>query len=119
MIVVENDETELIPNKVYHWRENLHRLMKIKQYHKERSLPLPFIDQMLGMLIGKVCYHFFDGCSSYNQIAIAPEDQEKIKFGYPYGAFPCRRMYFGLCNSFSIFQRFVMTLFSDLIKYSI
>ena len=45
---------------------------------------LPFIDQMLDRLEGHPHYCFLDGYSSYNQIAIAPEDQEKTTFTCPY-----------------------------------
>ncbi|CAL9000997.1 unnamed protein product [Prunus brigantina] len=37
--------------------------------------------------------------ASYNQIAIAPEDQEKTTFTCPFCTFAYRRMPFGLCNA--------------------
>ncbi|KAK9011679.1 hypothetical protein V6N11_044524 [Hibiscus sabdariffa] len=40
---------------------------------------------MLDRLAGKEFYFFLDGYSRYNQIAIAPEDQEKTTFTCPYG----------------------------------
>ena len=49
-----------------------------------------------------------------NQIAIAPEDQEKTTFTCPYGTFAFRRMPFGLCNALATFQRCTMSMFSDL-----
>ena len=48
---------------------------------------LPFIDQMLDRLVGEEFYCFLDGYSGYNQIAIAPDDQEKTTFTCPYGTF--------------------------------
>ncbi|GKB13813.1 reverse transcriptase domain-containing protein [Tanacetum coccineum] len=43
------------------------------------------------------------------QIPIAPEDQEKTPFTYPYGTFAYRRMAFGLCNTPTTFQRCMTT----------
>ncbi|XP_027082523.1 uncharacterized protein [Coffea arabica] len=39
------------------------------------------------------------------RIVIAPENQEKMTFTYPFGTFAYRRMSFGLCNAPAIFQR--------------
>ncbi|XP_062086205.1 uncharacterized protein LOC133792316 [Humulus lupulus] len=41
----------------------------------------------------------------YNQIVIAPEDQEKTAFTCPFGTFAFRRMPFRLCNAPATFQR--------------
>jgi len=47
---------------------------------------------------------FLDGYSGYNQIAVDPEDQEKIAFTCPFGVFSYRKMPFGLCNAPATFQ---------------
>ena len=49
-------------------------------------------------------------------ISIAPEDQEKTTFTYPYGTFAFKRMPFGLCNSPTTFLRCMMFMFSDLVE---
>ncbi|BBH09121.1 transposable element gene [Prunus dulcis] len=61
-------------------------------------------------------YCFLDGYSGYNQIAIAPEDQEKTTFTCPFGTFAYRRMPFGLCNAPATFQRCMMSIFSDMVE---
>ena len=61
-------------------------------------------------------YCFLDGYSGYNQIAIAPEDQEKSTFTCPYGTFDFIRMSFGLCNAPATFQRCMMSIFSNLME---
>ena len=45
--------------------------------------PLPFIGQVLDTLASKKCFSFLDGFSGYNQIQIAPEDQDKPTFTCP------------------------------------
>ncbi|CAL9012108.1 unnamed protein product [Prunus brigantina] len=71
---------------------------------------------MLERLAGHSHYCFLDGYSGYNQIAIAPEDQEKTTFTCPFGTFAYRRMPFGLCNAPATFQRCMMSIFSDMVE---
>ena len=71
---------------------------------------------MLDRLAGKEYYCFLDGYSGYNQIAIAPEDQEKTTFTCPYRTFAFQRMPFGLCNAPATFQRCMMPIFTDMVE---
>ncbi|XP_022899272.1 uncharacterized protein LOC111412570 [Olea europaea var. sylvestris] len=63
---------------------------------------------MLERLAGHSHYCFLYGYSGYNQILVAPDDQEKTTFTCPYGTFAYRRMLFGLCNAPTTFQRCMM-----------
>ena len=83
------------------------------------NFPMPFMDQMLDRLAGKGWYCFIDGYSGYNQICIAPQDQEKTTFTCPYGTFVFRRMPFGLCNAPTTFQRCMMSIFYDMVEDTI
>ena len=69
---------------------------KLNTTTRKDHFPLPFIDQMLDRLTGHPHFCFLDGYSEYNQITIAPENQEKTTFTCPYGTFAFRRMSFGL-----------------------
>ena len=116
MTVVKNDNNELIPTRtVTGWRICMD-YRKLNKATRKDHFPLPFIDQMLDRLAGHDYYCFLDGYSGYNQIAIAPEDQEKTTFTCPYGTFAFRRMPFGLCNAPATFQRCMMAIFSDMVE---
>ena len=80
---------------------------------------MPFIDQMLDRLEGKGWYFFLDDYSDYNQISIAPEDQEKTTFTCPHGTFAFKRMFFRLYNAPATFQRCMMSIFSDMVEDTI
>lgn len=116
MTVVKNENNELIPTRtVTGWRVCID-YRKLNKATRKDHFPLPFIDQMLDRLAGYPFYCFLDGYSGYNQISIAPEDQEKTTFTCPYGTFAFRRMPFGLCNAPATFQRCMMSIFSDMVE---
>ena len=112
--MVENQKGKQISIRVVTgWRVCID-YRKLNSATRKDHFPLPFIDQMLERIAGHAFYYFLDGYSSYNQIAIAPEDQEKITFTCPYSTFAYRRMPFGVCNALATFQGCMMAIFSDL-----
>nr|GEY05079.1 RNA-directed DNA polymerase homolog [Tanacetum cinerariifolium] len=119
MTIVKNEKNDLIPQRtVTRWRMCID-YRKLNNATQKDHFPLPFIDQMLERLAGHVYYCFLDGFLVYFQILIAPEDQEKTTFTYPYRTFVYKQMPFGLCNAPTTFQCCMTAIFHELIKDSI
>ena len=114
--VIRTENNILLPSRtVTGWRICIDYRKPNKATQKDH-FPLSFLDQMLDRLAGHEYYCFLDGYSGYNQIAIAPEDQEKTTFTCPYGTFAFRRMSFGLCNAPGTFQQCMMAIFLDMVE---
>ncbi|CAM8931218.1 unnamed protein product [Rhodiola kirilowii] len=115
IIVEQNADGEMVTTRVKNGWSMCIDYRKLNAVTRKDHFPLPFIDQMLDRLASKPYFCFLDGFSGYNQIPIAPEDQEKTTFTCPFGTFAFRRMSFGLCNAPGTFQRVVTSIFSDMI----
>ena len=84
MTVVANEKNELIPTRtVTGWRMCID-YRRLNTATRKDDFPLPFMDQMIERLHGQAFYFFLDGYLGYNQIAVAPEDQEKTAFTCPF-----------------------------------
>ena len=117
--IIRTENNILLPSRtVTGWRICID-YRKLNKATRKDHFPLPFLDQMLDRLAGHEYYCFLDGYSSYNQISIAPEDQEKTTFTCPYGIFTFRRMPFGLCNAPGTFQLCMTTIFSNMVEKTI
>eukprot|EP00253_Pinus_taeda_P020212 PITA_20212 len=108
----------IVPKKNGKWRVCVDYRALNKATQKD-PFPLPFIDQVLDNLAGKKFFSFLDGFSGYNQIKIAPQDQDKTTFTSPWGTFAYRVLPFGLRNAPATFQRAVIGIFSDMINDSL
>ena len=75
------------------------------------SFPLPNIDQLVDATVGHQLLSFMDAFSRYNQIRMAPEDEEKMAFVTNKGLYCYKVMPFGLKNAGATFQRLVNKFF--------
>ncbi|CAN6552461.1 unnamed protein product [Malus baccata var. baccata] len=110
--VLKNEANELMPTHVQNSWRVCTNYQKINNTTRKNHVPVPFIHQMLERLAGHSHYCFLDGYSGYNQIAVAPEDQENMTFTCPFGTFAYQRMPFGLCNAPATFQRCMSNIFA-------
>ena len=90
--VIRNERNELIPTRtVTGWRVCID-YKKLNTATRKDHFPLPFIDQILDRLAGHPHFCFLDG---YNQIAIAPKDQDKTTFTCPYVLYLLEKCHLG------------------------
>ena len=76
------------------------------------SFPLPMIDQLVDSTTNHKLLTFIDAFSSYNQIRMNKEVQEKTTFVTSQGQYCYRVMPFGLKNAGATYQRLVNQMFS-------
>ena len=86
----------------------------LKKACPKDDFPRPNIDMIVDMIAGYEMYSLMDGFSGYNQIKIAPADQEKIAFTCAWGTFFLNVMPFGLKNVGATYQRAMTTIFHDM-----
>nr|GEV02563.1 RNA-directed DNA polymerase homolog [Tanacetum cinerariifolium] len=77
---------------------------KLNDATRKDHFPLSFIDQMLEQLSGNEYYCFLDGFSGFFQISIAPEDEEKTTFTYPYGTLLTGECRLGYATHLQLFK---------------
>ena len=75
------------------------------------SFPLSRIDLIVDATAGHELHSFMDAFSSYNQISMDPDDQEKTSFVTAQGTYCYRVMSFGLKNAGATYQRLVNRMF--------
>nr|GMD14390.1 uncharacterized protein LOC109150426 [Ipomoea batatas] len=73
------------------------------------------IQLMIDAVTGHEIMSFMDGSSGYNQIRMAPEDEELTAFRTPKGIYCYKVMPFGLKNAGATYQRAKQKIFDDML----
>jgi hypothetical protein len=77
---------------------------------------LPRIDEVIDSIAGCELLSFLDCYSGYHQIALNKDDQIKMSFITPFGAYYYMTMSFGLKNAGATYQRAIQQCLADEIK---
>jgi hypothetical protein len=81
----------------------------------KEDFPLPNTELMADSTIGHEAFSFMDGSSGYNQIRMAPEDEELTAFQTSKGIYCYKVMPFGLKNAGATYQRAMQKIFDDIL----
>ncbi|KAL0401549.1 UNVERIFIED_CONTAM: Transposon Tf2-12 polyprotein [Sesamum latifolium] len=79
------------------------------------DFPLPIAELMIDATTGHEALSFMDGSSGYNQIRMAPADEELTAFRTPKGIYCYKVMPFGLKNAGATYQRAMQRIFDDML----
>src|SRR6185503_17535795 len=102
----------LVLKKNNEWRMCVDYTDLDKHYPKD-PFGLPRIDQVIDSTAGCILLSFLDCYSGYHQIALKEEDQIKMVFITPYGAYAYKTMSFGLKNAGATYQRAIQLCFAN------
>ena len=80
------------------------------------DFPLPNTELMVDATIGHEVLSFMDSSSGYNQIRMAPEDEELTVFQTSKGIYCYKVMPFGLKNAGATYQRAMQRIFDDILQ---
>ncbi|XP_057250646.1 transposon Tf2-1 polyprotein [Beta vulgaris subsp. vulgaris] len=83
------------------------------------DFPLPVTEIMIDATTGHEALSFMDCTAGYNQILMAPEDQEATAFRTPKGIFCYKVMPFGLKNAGATYQRAMQKIFEDMMHKTV
>ena len=87
---------------------------KLNEVTVKDSFPLPRIDDSLDALGGNKYFSVMDLSSSYWQVAVHPDDQDKTAFVTTDGLYNFKVMPYGLCNSGATFERLMELVLAGL-----
>ncbi|KAK4404358.1 Transposon Tf2-12 polyprotein [Sesamum angolense] len=80
---------------------------------------LPITELMIDATTGHEALSFMDGSFGYNQIRMAPADEELTAFRTPKGIYCYKVMPFGLKNAGATYQRAMQKIFDDMLHKNV
>ncbi|KAL0313661.1 UNVERIFIED_CONTAM: Transposon Tf2-12 polyprotein [Sesamum calycinum] len=83
------------------------------------DFPLPIVELMIDTTTGDEALSFMDGSFGYNQIRMAPTDEELMAFRTPKGIYCYKVMPFGLKNAGATYQRAMQKIFDDMLHKNV
>ncbi|KAL0378756.1 UNVERIFIED_CONTAM: Transposon Tf2-12 polyprotein [Sesamum radiatum] len=83
------------------------------------DFPLSIAELMIDSTTGNEALSFMDGSSGYNQIRMAPVDEELTAFRTPKGIYCYKIMLFGLKNAGATYQRTMQRIFDDMLHKNV
>ncbi|KAK4385679.1 hypothetical protein Sango_2691900 [Sesamum angolense] len=83
------------------------------------DFPLPIVELMIDATMGHEALSFMDGSFGYNQIRMAPANEELTAFCTPKGIYWYKVMPFGLKNVDTTYQRAIQRIFDDMLHKNV
>ena len=83
------------------------------------DFPLPLTEILVDATVGYETLSFMDGFFGYNQIRMAPRDEEFTAFCTPKGIYCYKVMLFGLKNAGATYQRAMQRIFDDILHKNV
>ena len=83
------------------------------------DFPLPLTEILVDATVGYETLSFMDGFFGYNQIRMAPRDEEFTAFRTPKGIYCYKVMLFGLKNAGATYQRAMQRIFDDILHKNV
>ena len=77
----------------------------LNNVYPKDNFSLPIAELMIDAIVGHEILSFIDGSSGYNQIRMAPEDEELTAYRTPNGIYYYKVMPFGLKNVGATYQK--------------
>jgi hypothetical protein len=91
----------------------------LNKYCPKDPCTLPRIGQVIDSTSGCILLFYLDYYSGYHQIALKEEDQIKMAFITPFGAYAYTTMSFGLKNAGATYQRAIQLCLADQLHHNV